>query len=131
MSVKKAIGFYLVVISAILAAVSLTLYSSVFAKTDKVNTFLLGSIIAGVVVIGFSFAVKNELTNLVAVVYSTLLFVAFCFSISPMVTPIAYWYAGLYDYSTVSAYFTFAIVVGAAWFLSIVSAFTGVLKVKK
>ena len=128
MKAKKSVGFYLAAASAVMTIVSLILYPGVFARTGEVNTFLLLGLIAAVAALGVSFAVKNELTNLIAVVSSTLLILAFCFSIGPMVTPIAYWYAGLYDYSTVSAYFTFAIIWAIAWLLSVVVSFTGVVK---
>ena len=128
MKAKKSVGFYLASASAVLTIVCLILYPGVFARTGAVNTFLVLGLIAAVAAVGISFTVKNELTNLIAVVSSTLLILAFCLSIGPMVTPIAYWYAGLYDYSTVSAYFTFAIVWAIAWILSVVVAFTGVFK---
>lgn len=131
MKAKKSIGFYFVAVSAVLSIVSLILYPGVFARTGEVNVFLVLSVVAAAGAVGISFAMQNELTNLIAGVSSVLLIVAFCYSIVPMVTPIAYWYAGLYDYSTVSGYFTFAIVWGIAWLLSVISSFTGVIKAKQ
>jgi hypothetical protein len=128
MKAKKTIGFYLVAASALLTIAGLVLYPGVFAKSGTVNTFLILSLVAAAAAVGTSFIMKNELTNLAAVAFSTLLILALGFSIAPMVTPIAYWYAGLYDYSTVSAYFTFAAVCGAAWVLSAVSTFTGMIR---
>ena len=131
MKLNQSAGFYLAAVSAVLTLVSLLLYPGVFATTGEVKVFLILSLIAAVVAIVLSFVLKNELTNLIAGAIAILMILAFCFSIGPMVTPIAYWYAGLYDYSTVSAYFTFAIVWAIAWFLSVVVSFTGVVKKDK
>ena len=131
MKLNQSAGFYLAAVSAVLTLVSLLLYPGVFATTGEVKVFLILSLIAAVVAIVLSFVLKNELTNLIAGAFAILMILAFCFSIGPMVTPIAYWYAGLYDYSTVSAYFTFAIVWAIAWLLSVVVSFTGVVKKDK
>ena len=131
MKLNKSVGFYLVAVSAVLTLVSLILYPGVFATTGEVSVFLVLSLIAAVGAIAASFVLKNELTNLIEGAFAILMILAFCLSIGPMVTPIAYWYAGLYDYSTVSAYFTFAIVWAIAWLISVVVSFTGVVKTSK
>lgn len=128
MKTKKSIGLYLLLAAAVVTVIGLILYGSVFAKSGSVNTYLILSLVAAAAAVGISFTAIPELPNLAAGLTTVLLFVGFCVSIAPMVTPIAYWYAGLYDYSTVSAYFTFAVVWAVAWILALVSSFTGIVK---
>lgn len=128
MKAKKSFGLYLLLAAAVLTVIAMVLYGSSFA-TDKLAYLFLGlSLAAAAVSVGMSFTKLTEVANLAAGVATVLLFIGFCITISPMVTPIAYWYSGLYDYSTVSAYFTFAAVWVIAWLAAMVCSFTGVAK---
>lgn len=128
MKTKNSFGLYLLLASVVLTIIGIILYGNVFAQDGKTRLYLILSIVAAAASIGVSFTKLRELPNFVAGLATVLLFVSFCFSVVPMVTPIAYWYAGLYDFSTVSAYFTFAIVWAVAWIFAMVSSFTGLVK---
>ena len=125
---KKSIGFFLSIASAVIALVSIFLYGNVFAQADNTRTCLIVSVIVAAIAIGMSFTSMKELPNLVGGIFAVLLIVAACFSIGPMVTPIAYYYSGLYDFSTISGYVTFCAAWAAAWVLALVSSFIGLTK---
>lgn len=108
--------------------VGIVLYGNVFAQAGQTRLFMILSLVAAAAAVGVSFSSMHELANLLEGAAAVLLFAGFCFSAAPMVTPIAYWYAGLYDYGTVSAYFTFAIVWAIAWLLALIGGFIGIAK---
>jgi len=128
MKSKKTIGFYFVIIAAVLTAAGMYLYPSVYAKTSLAPTFLLVSLIAGIVTVLAALVIGKEFSNFLVIVFAVLLMVAIGITIAPMVTPIALWYAGLYDLNTVNSYFTFGGVALVAWLLAVISSFTGVVK---
>ena len=128
MKTKKAFGLYLLLAAAVATVIGIVLYGSVFAKVGSTRLYMILSIFAAAVAVGVSFTKQTELANFAAGISMVLLFIGFCVSIAPMVGPIAYWYSGLYDYSTVSAYFTFSIVWVIAWLLAMIGTFIGIAK---
>ena len=128
MKSKKTIGFYFVIIASVLTAAGLYLYPSVYSRDPMASKLLMASLIAGAVTILAALVIGKEFSNFLVIAFTVLLMVAVGFSIAPMVTPIALWYAGLYDLNTVHSYFIFGGVALAAWLLALISSFTGVVK---
>ena len=51
---KKSIGFFLTIASAVIALVSIFLYGNVFAQADNTRTCLIVSVIVAAIAIGMS-----------------------------------------------------------------------------
>ena len=126
MKTKKSFGLFLLLAGAVVTVVGTILYGKVFAQDQNTRLFMVLSLVAAVLAICLTYTRMHELPNFLSALSTTLLTAGLCISIVPMVTPIAYWYAGLYDYSTVGAYFTVLIVWGVAWLFLLVSTFVGI-----
>ena len=130
MKTKKSLGLFLLLAGVLVTVVGNLLYGSVFAQDQNTRLFMILSLVAAALAMGLTFTSMPELPNFLTALSAIFLTAGLCISIVPMVTPIAYWYACLYDYSTVSSFFRVLTLWGVAWLLLLVSSFTGIKKTK-
>lgn len=126
---KAAVGFYLAIAAAVLAAAGILCYRGVMNKTGVVYVFqavflvlTVGSVLA---------SIKNSglpVGNLFLIVNAVLAAVTLTLGTGPMIREIAYVYAGLNPFSNIRMYVFFAAAMAAAWILSVAAAFFGMVK---
>lgn len=126
---KKALGFYLSAVAAVLALVSVFLYGGTTHEHGAVRILLIAHAVVAVVVLGAMLVTKKSFcANLMPIVNAVLSIVAIGLAAMPMATLIVYAFIGMNEMSTIQGFLTFAVVTLVAWLLSVLAAFFGVAK---
>ncbi len=126
MNKKKAGGFYLTILAAILAIVGIFLYGSVMYKMKAVYILLAVAIVLGV--LAFILAGRTSIANVVPVINAALMASAAVWSASLMVNQIGYVIAGLDGMDTIQGFITFCVVAVVGMLLNIVASFMSMAK---
>ena len=124
---KKSIGFYILAAAAVVSVISIVLYGSAMNKTTNAYIFMIAA--AAVAVAGLALAeVKGtKLATWGGFCAAVLMMAGLAWSLTAMVDAIGYVISGLYQFSLLQTYITFAIVGGIAWVLFLVSSFMNVV----
>lgn len=126
---KKTLGFYLSALSAILALVGVVLYGSVPQTHSMVRPLLIACVALSVLVLAIN-AGKAKFAggNLLPLVSALLCMAAVGLSIGPMISTVVFAFMGMSPMSSAQGYLVFAGVAIAAWLLSVIAAFPGIVK---
>ena len=126
---NKAKGFYLILLSAVLAAVSVALYTQVLLTTPMAYVWLVVGIICGVAtLVASKMTDKKALLNWGTVVMAVCVILGLAQATTSMVYPIGYVISGLYQFSSIQSYIVFMVVGSVAWLSSVFAGFLGVMK---
>ena len=124
---KKTLGYYLSVASAVLALVSVFLYIGVGSSNAFVIPLLIASVVlSATVLVATALNKKIPGANMLPVINSALSMGAVGLATIPTVTLIVLVAMGMNAFSTIQSYVVFAVVAGIAWLLNIVSSFMGI-----
>lgn len=124
---KKTIGFYLSILSAVLALICVYLYGSVSVANNTVRPLLIASVVISALVLAATVAkVKFPGGNLLPIVNSALCMGAIGLASIPLASSIVFVALGMNDVSSIQGFITFAVVAAVAWICNIVSAFCGI-----
>lgn len=126
MNKKKAGGFYLTLVAAVLAIVGVILYGSVMYKMNAVYILLAAVIVLGI--LAFVLTGKTALANLIPVVNAVLMASAAVWSANLMVNQIGYVIAGLDGVDTIQSFIVFCVLAVIAMLLNIVASFMPMVK---
>ena len=126
---KKTLGFYLSALSAVLALIGVILYGSVPQTDSMVRPLLIIGVVLSVLILAAS-ATKSKLPggNLLPVVNAVLCMGAVGLSIGPMASTVVFAFMGMSPMSAAQGYLVFAGVSVAAWLVSVIAAFPGIVK---
>ena len=126
---KKTAGFYLSALSCVLSLVCVFLYGSVLFTSDFVRPILIVNVVVCAVVLGLTLAGKViPCGNLLPFINAILCMAAVALSIAPMVNTVVFAFMGMNPMSNAQGFLTFAGVGLAAWLLSVIASFTGIVK---
>lgn len=125
---KKSFGFFILAIAAIAAIVGIVLYGSSYSTTPKAYGFMIAAVVVAVLALIVGLVTGNRISNWAGVIAAALMAAGLGWSLTVMVDAIGYVISGLYQFSTLQSYITFAICGGIAWLLFVVSGFAGILK---
>lgn len=126
MNKKKAGGFYLTLVAAVLAIVGVILYGSVMYKMNAVYILLAAAIVFGI--LAFILTGKTSAVNLIPVVNAVLMASAAVWSANLMVNQIGYVIAGLDGVDTIQSFIVFCVLAVIAMLLNIVASFMPMVK---
>jgi hypothetical protein len=126
----RALGVYLVIGGAIVAAISAILYRNVMYKYQPVYFFLIGTVVLAACM-WFLSTVSPMIGGLIPVINSALMASAVVWGTSLMVNQIGYVYAGLDGVDTIMGYIIFVIFAVIGMMLNIFAAFLPVVKVEE
>ena len=126
---KKGLGVYILAVGAIIGIVALIVYGNSYATTTKAYGFMVAAVIAACATAALGFAGKGaSIANWGGVCAAALMAAGLGWSLTVMVDAIGYVVSGLYSFSTLQSYITFATIGGISWLLMLIGSFTGVLK---
>lgn len=126
MNKKKAGGFYLTLVAAVLAIVGVILYGSVMYKMNAVYILLAAAIVLGILAVILTG--KTAAVNLIPVVNAVLMASAAVWSANLMVNQIGYVIAGLDGVDTIQSFIVFCVLAVIAMLLNIVASFMPMVK---
>ena len=126
---KKSIGFFIIAVAAVVGIVGIALYGKSYSTNSKAYGFMIAAVIVAAValVIG-QVAGKAAIVNWGGVCAAALMAAGLGWSLTVMVDAIGYVISGLFQFSTLQSYITYAICAGIGWLLYLVSGFSGILK---
>ena len=126
---KKSIGFFIIAAAAVVGIVSIALYGSSYNTDSKAYGFMIAAVIvAAVALVVGQVAGKGNIVNWGGVCAAALMAAGLGWSLTVMVDAIGYVISGLFQFSTLQSYITFAIVAGISWALFLIGSFTGIVK---
>ena len=125
---KKSIGFFILAAAAAVSIVSIVLYGSSYSTTPKAYAFMAAAAVVAAAALVVGQMTGNRICNWAGIAAAALMAAGLGWSLTVMVDAIGYVISGLYQFSTLQSYITFAICAGIGWFLYMVSGFTGILK---
>lgn len=121
---KKTFGFYLSLIAAVLAAVSVALYASASNQIALVSRLIWAAIGVEALLIVLSAALGNKaLLNLTTVFCAVLMGTALAQSFSSQLDALGYVVSGLYTMDQIMPFVRFAAVAAVSFLLFIVCSF--------
>ncbi|MBQ8092930.1 MAG: hypothetical protein IJ242_05070 [Clostridia bacterium] len=123
---KKTIGFYLSALAAVLALIGAVLYGSVPQTNALVRPLLILSAVLSVAVLAVS--TRIPCGNLLPILSALLCMGAVGLSIGPMISTVVFAFMGMSPMSSAQGYLVFACVGLAAWLISVIAAFPGIVK---
>ena len=126
---KKTLGFYLSALAAVLALIGVILYGNVPQTHSLVRPLLIICVVLSALVLAVS-AGKAKFAggNLLPVANALLCMAAVGLSIGPMISTVVFAFMGMSPMSSAQGYLMFAGVAVAAWLLSVIAAFPGIVK---
>lgn len=126
MNKKKAGGFYLTIVAAVLAIVGVILYGSVMYKMQTVYILLAAAIVLGV--LAFVLTGRTSIANVIPVINAALMASAAVWSANLMINQIGYVIAGLDGMDTIQGFITFCAVAVVGMLLNIIASFMPMAK---
>ena len=126
---KKTAAFYLLILAGILAAVGLYFYQSAAVQVDMVKylTYAVIGVTALMAVLALA-TKKAPVLNLCATVLAVLTAWTLVTSADAQLDPLGWWVAGLYSYEQVRGYIFYAVLLGVALLLQLISSFINLKK---
>ena len=124
---KKSIGFYILAAAAVVSVISIVLYGSAMNKTTNAYIFMIAAAVVAVAALALGAVKSSKLANWGGCCAAVLMMAGLAWSLTAMVDAIGYVISGLYQFSLLQTYITFAICGGIAWVLFLVSSFMNVV----
>ena len=125
---KKA-SFYLMIVSAVLALISLTFYSrAVVVQPDVKAIVIAGVVLTAVMAVLAGLKSRPRALNLCATVIAVVLAWGLIQSVNPQLDSLGWWISGLYTFEQVKGYIYFAVLLGIAVLLDLAASFIDLQK---
>ncbi len=121
---NKSIGFYLTVVAMVLMLIGLPFYAK---SAYAISTVYIMTAIVVVAEVGM-FLTKGEIANGLCIVGTVAAAAAVIYSFSTQLDAIGYVLSGLYTFSQIQGFVTFAVLAIIGWILFIAASFIGVSK---
>lgn len=128
MKANKGIGFFVLAAAAIVSVVSIFLYGSAMNKATSAYGFMIAAAVVACAALVLGAVSGNKLANWGGALAAVLMMAGLGWSLTVMVDAIGYVISGLYQFSLLQSYITFAVCGGIAWLLFLVSSFMSVVK---
>lgn len=125
---KRGLGYYVVALSAILALVSIFLYSGAMITVSNTRIMLIISVVVAACALVLGTKLPPAVSGWVGPVCAVLTGLGIFLSVNVMADPIGYVYSGLYVFSDIQGYVVFAVVAGIAMLLDIIAGFMNFTK---
>lgn len=126
---KKAIGFYLSIVAAVLALAASFLYGNTMEKTAGVKEMMIIAAVVNIlIVVGALGLKKANLLGWLAVIGAALCMYGMMKSVNNMLDPIGYVVSGLYQFSEIQGWVVFMAVSVVAFLMDIIAGFTNIVK---
>ena len=125
---KKSIGFFVLAAAAIASVVSIFLYGSAMNKATSAYGFMIAAAVVACAALVLGAVRGSKLANWGGALAAVLMMAGLGWSLTVMVDAIGYVISGLYQFSLLQSYITFAVCGGIAWLLFLVSSFMNVVK---
>ena len=126
---NKTVGFYLLIVAAVLSVVGVFFYNS--AEVTSFPSIVMVIISAVVAIAAAALAAAKpglKFLNLAATVCAVLLAWALIQSVSSQLDPLGWWVSGLYTFDQVMGFLVFAALSGAAILLYLITSFVNLEK---
>ncbi|MBP3880808.1 MAG: hypothetical protein J6E40_01305 [Lachnospiraceae bacterium] len=124
---KKSVGFFVLAAAAVVSVISIVLYGSAMNKTTNAYGFMIAAAVVAVAALVLSAVKGSKLANWGGFCAAVLMMAGLAWSLTAMVDAIGYVISGLYQFSLLKTYITFAICGGIAWVLFLASSFMNVV----
>lgn len=125
----KKLSFYLMIVAAILALVSLTFYKTASVVQPEINTYvIIGVVLTVAMMVLAALKSKPRFLNLCATVIAVVFAWGLIQSVNMQLDPLGWWIAGLYTYDQVKGYIFFAVMLGIAILLDLIASFIDLQK---
>lgn len=121
---NKSVSFYLTLVAAVLLLVGLPFYAQ---SAYAISTVYIMTAVVVAVEIAI-FLTKGEIANGLCIAGAVAAAAAVIFSFSTQLDAIGYVLSGLFTFSQIQGFVTFAILAIVGWILFLVASFTGVSK---
>ena len=128
MKANKGIGFFVLAAAAIVSVVSIFLYGSAMNKATSAYGFMIAAAVVACAALVLGAVSGNKLANWGGALAAVLMMAGLGWCLTVMVDAIGYVISGLYQFSLLQSYITFAVCGGIAWLLFLVSSFMSVVK---
>lgn len=128
MKANKGIGFFVLAAAAIASVVSIFLYGSAMNKATSAYGFMIAAAVVACAALVLGAVRGSKLANWGGALAAVLMMAGLGWSLTVMVDAIGYVISGLYQFSLLQSYITFAVCGGIAWLLFLVSSFMSVVK---
>ena len=125
---KKTTGFYLSMLSCILALVCIFLYGNVLYTNTYVRPLLIAGVAVSVLLLVLAGKGKTTIVNILPLLSAILCMAAVALSIAPMVNTVVFAFMGMNPMSNAQGFLVFAGAGLCAWLLSVIAAFLGIVK---
>ena len=125
---KKSIGFYVLAAAAVVSVISIVLYGSAMNKATSAYGFMIAAAVVAIAALALGVATGNKLANWGGFCAAVLMMAGLAWSLTVMVDAFGYVISGLYQFSLLNTYITFAVCGGIAWLLFVISSFMGIVK---
>ena len=128
MKAKKSVGFFVLAVAAVVSVISIILYGSAMNKATSAYGFMIAAAVVACAALVLGAVSGNKLANWGGALAAVLMMAGLGWSLTVMVDAIGYVISGLYQFSLLQSYITFAVCGGIAWLLFLVSSFMSVVK---
>ena len=128
MKAKKSVGFFVLAVAAVVSVISIILYGSAMNKATSAYGFMIAAAVVACAALVLGAVSGNKLANWGGALATVLMMAGLGWSLTVMVDAIGYVISGLYQFSLLQSYITFAVCGGIAWLLFLVSSFMSVVK---
>ena len=128
MKAKKSVGFFVLAAAAVVSVISIILYGSAMNKATSAYGFMIAAAVVACAALVLGAVSGNKLANWGGALATVLMMAGLGWSLTVMVDAIGYVISGLYQFSLLQSYITFAVCGGIAWLLFLVSSFMSVVK---
>ena len=128
MKAKKSVGFFVLAAAAVVSVISIILYGSAMNKATSAYGFMIAAAVVACAALVLGAVSGNKLANWGGALAAVLRMAGLGWSLTVMVDAIGYVISGLYQFSLLQSYITFAVCGGIAWLLFLVSSFMSVVK---
>ena len=128
MKAKKSVGFFVLAVAAVVSVISIILYGSAMNKATSAYGFMIAAAVVACAALVLGAVRGSKLANWGGALAAVLMMAGLGWSLTVMVDAIGYVVSGLYQFSLLQSYITFAVCGGIAWLLFLVSSFMSVVK---
>ena len=128
MKAKKSVGFFVLAVAAIASVISIILYGSAMNKATSAYGFMIAAAVVACAALVLALVKGSKIANWGGALAAVLMMAGLGWSLTVMVDAIGYVISGLYQFSLLQSYITFAICGGVAWLLFLISSFMSVVK---
>jgi hypothetical protein len=125
---KKSLGFYILAAGAVITVICIVLYGSAMNKANSAYGFMVAAAVVAIAALVIGAVTGNKIANWGGFGAAVLMMAGLAWSLTVMVDAIGYVISGLYQFSLLQTYITFAVCGGISWLLFLISSFMNIVK---